>query len=1625
MEAVDKRLAALSSRAAAREKQYQDQLTALANKRLDLEAKRARLEKADIAQMAHSADQRIKTNNKIAQTESRINELIAKRTELDMRATDARNNSARKQTKIDGTSRNLAAKGEVLETRKVKLDFDLEKAGREVDRLFDRVEANFIRMRGALDRDKGQSASAFLAFDKADKAAEAVEELVEGTERYKKVLASINAMPDEDKRNAALSRWSEIAEKATRIQIARNAALDKWTASNDAVTIAEKALADAEAARSKQGQQRTDAQIRAEQMLLNLVKEEVNIGMRATEIEVAGERARQNKLSALALEARQLRDIAAARQRVDDLLSARRGDKAAYQSGLNNIDAKDVKAATEYNEAIAKLDREIATLIPQADRLEAEYKAAMDAIAHHTKLAENEFDKFNKKAGKASGDSAFAGGVKKGTSQAFERVFGVPFSTLKDVITSPAKLLAGLGAGIGFMGTGLIFKMFTAPFKLATLAAGSFFKVMNSGVGQMKQWIGQAHAWNMEILQFSVQTGVAVKDASEFVSVFKVLGLNTMFTSIGIGGLSKEIAANNKYLTSMGIATRDANGALRSTADVIKDLRTQYHSLNEEGKRGFLSNINNVLPFASTLLPMITMDPKIIDSLREMNVILDETEQRDMNRVSASISALQMTGQGLANTFATAVSPAISDFANIIIDLVQRHMGSIQNFFRMISDNVQDLLFMLGLFDQMTDRIGGFSDAMTLGAESGAGMMDPYAESINQTDAALKTLRESVDDTNALMEDQQDIVDELRDSMEGELEVINDLKEGVKDALEAQMKPLEDSIKLLEERKEKWEEDKEAASRAIDAEIGLLELQNQIIERNMQNATRPLRSRLTSLNQQKDALDKDNGTKALKDQIDAIKKASEATDRALRNSSKGAKDALQAQIKAIQRAQDEYERGLEDQKKLLEDQITAIEAVSDAAEAAAKEQEYWDRRAYLMGQSLLAQAEARARALNDRQSRSRQDGESDIDYQLRMMQLSEANNIDNLQRQEELAGLERQRSLDLLNAAREAQINLIKDEIDEIERLADLRKAADDAAIDAIQQQIDLIEQREQAASDAAAARKEAEDDAIAALEAQIDAIEEISDAQQQAIEDQITAVEDQIEAAENAAEAQVDANEAVLESWKRLKQAKEDYYTYYAGNPEAEGLANQKIAKEQELLEVNKQIAAGVAGGSDVESLRSRANSIANEIAALEARLITMQSGGVVGGTSLIDKQIDDINKIKDAQKEAADLRLEQLDDEAEKIRDIYEPQIEAIQEIIEGYQDQTKEIQAKIKEMEREKAYAEELRVAESARIQNTKKELGELEESLRKANTIGGRLGTTLRHIFIDPFSSPKQRALEDAESDYRIANQGNPDAVPFSQSPVAMIIQNNPFLSDEKPSLGKAIGEMLDRSWYEIKPYMEKFGELMGQAIIKGMGMALSSGGKALLGKFDPTDKNSWWYRFPGTANNDSWMDAIFGGVTNYSAPSRLFAGLAGVMAGNAKGDFVSTPTMSMLAEGGFPEAVISTDPKYANRSRAILRTFFAKANETGATPGILGMDKSISGLHGSGRSVAGIDARMGGSLAALGATTGGDTYNFSVGDIYANTKEDSEAISQAITGEFRKFIDSLPAHAKAMELQKVR
>lgn len=1061
------------------------------------------------------------------------------------------------------------------------------------------------------------------------------------------------------------------------------------------------------------------------------------------------------------------------------------------------------------------------------------------AYTEHKKLR----DEIEKKAGRNFLDG-FITGIRRVSLRSVIGNFANEFKKAFTEATSAGGgmgggIKAGLGAvggfGAGFAAIALPVMAVGKAFQVAQGLAGGFFNVLRGGLNSINGFIQSATAARQEVVQFSLATGLAMKDAEQINAVFRTWGLDTYWTAMSLEGLNKVIVKNSKALTDMGIASRDAEGNARKVTDVLKDMRDLYQSLDDGGKRNFLSNLQSTMPFTSMLLPLITGDfDKTVAMLEKMNVIMKGTDSGKLVQASAAMQTLRMSGLGLANAITSALAPALVELGNAVANLLAANMDRIQKLFSIIGDNIASFIHQVSGFIQQIDIVNSIAQGMIggQGAAAGGKQMDLYQTALDTAKETSDDLADSIEATNEQLEDQNDILSDLRDTMETEIEVVNDLKEAEKDAFDAAVKPLETQNKALEKQITIWDKLKKAAVDALDAQIKTLDKANDKIKKDLEIQTKPMKDRLKQIAKEKKAASRakeaamdalgdapESGADAYSGQIDSLQDQNKATDKQIKNirdASKAyieskndeievindLKEAIKDQQDAITDARDAYLESLDDQKKALQDQIDAIQEVSDAASDAARLQEYYDRRAYLMGQTLLAQAEARARSLSVRQERMRNSGEGDVDYQLRMQQLNAQLDVEDITRQDEIRQLDLNHATELATAAINAQIKIIEDQIEAINDLGDARKEADETILEGLKDQTEAYDDQIEAIRDLMNARQEADDAILEGLDAQkeavneqIESLREASDAAKEAadaakdawndqkdalsdshdaamdaLEDEADALQDLIDAAEEAADAEIAANDEVLDSLKDKKDAIEDYY---------DGL----MKPLQDQIDANKEIIDGI--------------------------------------------------------KEAHDLRMELMDDEIEAIRDRYKPELDAQEQIIKNLQRQKDEYADLKKIQDKIKTDTEASMGAPSLNSPGT--HLG----GAASDDNVGAKIGKAFFDTLIAPFLTEAEKAKIKFNQEFPISSgsgaytyedkrkadaKAGADLIAQGDIGLGNAMLNGP--STERPDLSETIMQVLKDTWTKLEPYADTIAREVASFLWKVIGKGFSIMGEQL-------------------------------------------------------------------------------------------------------------------------------------------------------------------------------------------------
>lgn len=221
-------------------------------------------------------------------------------------------------------------------------------------------------------------------------------------------------------------------------------------------------------------------------------------------------------------------------------------------------------------------------------------------------------------------------------------------SGMKDAQTQVAGSMKNIEGGLG--------KLQDAFKGLAALA----------GVASFGLWIKSAIDAGDAAFNLSQKLGISVKDLAGLQLAFKLAGVEGDAMEKGLVKLSIQIASNGKALQSLGVDTKTANGTLRSTTDVLKDVADRFAGMDDGARKTALA----VQIFGKSGAAMIPLLNEGSDAIREMDdmaaklglTMTDETA-RASDQLNDTLDLLKMGVQGVARQAVAEILPSLTNMA--------------------------------------------------------------------------------------------------------------------------------------------------------------------------------------------------------------------------------------------------------------------------------------------------------------------------------------------------------------------------------------------------------------------------------------------------------------------------------------------------------------------------------------------------------------------------------------------------------------------------------------------------------------------------------------------------------------------------------------------------------------------------------------------------------------------------------------------------------------------------------------------------------------------------------------------------------------------------------------------------
>ena len=192
-------------------------------------------------------------------------------------------------------------------------------------------------------------------------------------------------------------------------------------------------------------------------------------------------------------------------------------------------------------------------------------------------------------------------------------------------------------------------------------------------VDAFARWIKGAIDMADKANEMSQKIGVAVKDIGGLQLAFQQGGVDTDGMQKALAKLSVGIVDGNSALKAMGIATRNADGSLMSTRDVIAQVADQFAGYQDGVAKTALA-VELFGKSGADLIPVLNGGSAAFaefdDWAKRLGITLSEETAQAADKFNDTLELLQMGSQGIAMGIAAGLLPTLQNLAGEFLTLM-------------------------------------------------------------------------------------------------------------------------------------------------------------------------------------------------------------------------------------------------------------------------------------------------------------------------------------------------------------------------------------------------------------------------------------------------------------------------------------------------------------------------------------------------------------------------------------------------------------------------------------------------------------------------------------------------------------------------------------------------------------------------------------------------------------------------------------------------------------------------------------------------------------------------------------------------------------------------------------------
>ena len=276
-----------------------------------------------------------------------------------------------------------------------------------------------------------------------------------------------------------------------------------------------------------------------------------------------------------------------------------------------------------------------------------------------------------------------------------------------------------------------------------------------------------------EMAKLSQRTGVAVEDLGRFAFAADLSAVSQGELTSGLIRLSRSMQdatagsgrASDAFMR-LGVATQDADGNLRSQADVMTDLADRFAQMQDGATKTALAQ-EIFGRSGANLIPMLNAGSdglqRMGDEAERLGLVFDTQTAQAAERLNDNIARLRATATGAARDFSGPIIKSLADFTDGLVRSRQRS----QELYEQIG-RTTPIIQAINAFGQLGEAIAKALDAwsMRLFPDEQERVNRLVAERVKLEQNIAREIENTRSRTGELMPDEQRRVDLFRANIE-------------------------------------------------------------------------------------------------------------------------------------------------------------------------------------------------------------------------------------------------------------------------------------------------------------------------------------------------------------------------------------------------------------------------------------------------------------------------------------------------------------------------------------------------------------------------------------------------------------------------------------------------------------------------------------------------------------------------------------------------------------------------------------------------------------------------------------------------------------------------------------------